>query len=282
MSTNNYLLPRPGMPGERIRLDIQHELSLLAHDGSLLLSSFPPPKDLDGGGAASPLRVADIGTGTGIGPSNWRGMDGLGAGSFDLIHGRQVLMNLRDPDAALQQVWLNLRPGGMIEIHESWNPLVSEWETDSGEVSVAAEERGVDPRPVPMIVEWHRKTVEGSARMGCDLGLAARLPQALENAGFVDVEIFDRKIPLGGWAIDGGTQDGHERKMDELLCSMLKVAVPSMTTAFCVQGLGWSDERAVAYAARVVKEFERENLGMDRIYARSRNVRGRKPLTPQT
>lgn len=65
---------------------------------------------------------------------------------------------------------------------------------------------GVDTH-VPLLVDWHRGTVEAAANLGCDHGYTTQLPAALEKAGIVGVEISDSKIPLGGWTVDGGVQD---------------------------------------------------------------------------
>ncbi len=43
-------------------------------------------------------------------PAKWP-TDGPTAGPFDLIFGRQILLNLHEPAAALRQAWENLRPG---------------------------------------------------------------------------------------------------------------------------------------------------------------------------
>ncbi|KAI0903162.1 S-adenosyl-L-methionine-dependent methyltransferase [Ustulina deusta] len=318
MSATGYLLPRPDTAGERARLDVQHELSLLVYHGSLLLSQFPPSNHSNNVAGERSLRVADLGTGTGswaidfaqeyplvqvVGfdlnpappsdiplPTNlhfvvhdihdpWP-VQGPGGGSFDLVHGRQVLINLKDPYAGLRHAWSNLRPGGTVEFHESWNPLVSEWETGKTKGNEQNKDDDTSRQELPLLVEWHRGTVVGSARMGYDAGFGARLPEALENTGFVDVEVHDSKIPLGVWTIDGVVQDERTRKMGELLRRMLQAAVPSMNIFF-TQGLGWSEERVTAYAARVVEELNREDLGGERIYARSRNVRARRPACPE-
>ncbi|KAI1424969.1 S-adenosyl-L-methionine-dependent methyltransferase [Xylaria sp. FL1777] len=317
MSAPGYLLPRPDTTGERARLDIQHDLSLLVYHGSLLLSEFPPSNSPGNSTEARPLRVADLGTGTGswaidfarrhpsaqvvgfdLNPSppydiplpanlhfvvhdvhNPWPIEGPAAGSFDLVHGRQVLINLQDPYAALRHAWSNLRPGGTVEFHESWNPLVSEWETEKGEGNECNKDgsTSTNRQEVPLLVEWHRGTVVGSARMGCDAGFGAQLPAALESTGFVDVKVHDSKIPLGIWTIDNAIRDERVCKMGELLRVMLKAAVPSMSIFFS-QGLGWSEERTAAYAARVLEELDREDLADHRIYARSRNVRAKKPV----
>ncbi len=50
--------------------------------------------------------------------------------------------------------------------------MISELEQEKGEVST------------PLLVEWHRGTVEAAAALGCDHMFAARLPSALEGCRF--------------------------------------------------------------------------------------------------
>lgn len=122
---------------------------------------------------------------------------------------------------------------------------------------------------IPLLVEWHRGTIEATTALGCDHGYAARLPDALRDAGFSEVIVTDRKVPLGGWAPDGGRQqDERTQKMDSLLCKMIEAGAPVMTKEMFVKGLGWTEERVVKHAARVVDEFRRADLGLDKIYAR--------------
>lgn len=311
MPHNTYPLPPPGVEAESARLNIQHELSLLDQNGSLLVSQFPSSYQQQSGGEGN-LRVADVGTGTGIWaiqfakqhpdilvvgfdlgipapqpdvlqPANvhfaiqdlmapWP-TEGVAAGPFDLVHCRQVLLNLPDPGKMLRQVFENLRPGGIVEIREYWNPMVFEGD-DAAE---KPEDPGKGPQ-IPLLVEWHRGTVEAAAALGCDHGYAARLPGALHDAGFSEVMVSDRKVPLGGWAPDGGRQqDERTQKMACLLCKMIEAGAPVMTKEMFVKGLGWTEERAVEYAARVVDEFRRADLGVDRIYARFRVVTARRP-----
>lgn len=118
-------------------------------------------------------------------------------------------------------------------------------------------------------MEWHRGTVEAAAALGCKHGYAARLPDALRDAGFSEVIVSDRKIPLGGWVLDGGReQDERTQKMDSLLCKMIEAGAPATTKEMFVKGLGWTEERAVEYAACVVDECRRADLGLDKIHAR--------------
>lgn len=320
MPHNTYPLPPPGVGAESARLNIQHELSLLDQNGSLLVSQFPSSYQQQTGRDGN-LRVADVGTGTGIWafqfaqqhpdiqvvgfdlgipapqpdgsqkPANvhfavqdlmaaWP-TEGAAAGPFDLVHCRQVLLNVQKPARMLRRLFDNLRPGGVVEIREYWNPMVSERRDDDDDDDVSGkkpEDLGRGTSQVPLLVEWHRGTVEAAAALGCDHGYAAVLPDALRDAGFSEVVVSDSKVPLGGWNPDGGRQqDERTQKMDSLLCKMIKAGAPVMTKEMFVKGLGWTEERAVEYAARVVDEFRRADLGLDRIYARFRVVTARKP-----
>lgn len=309
MSTSSYPLPLPNDEGEKVRLNTQHELSLLYLNGALFTSPFPPSSDSADVREERKLRVADLGTGTGIWATEFAhqypgtevvGFDlslpsasyntapglhnvhfevhdillpwpsqGPAAGPFDFIHGRQVLINLRDPDLALQRAWDNLQPGGLIEMAESWNPFISELEAEGKDTSAAT---------TPLLVEWHRQTVAATAKLGCDAAYAAKLPDTLRVLGFEDINVSDIKVPLGGWRVDGKELDERTRKIDAGLRKMFVTGVPGMTTAMFVKGLGWSKESAMEYSARVIKEFQREDLGTQRIYARVRRVRARKPM----
>lgn len=199
--------------------------------------------------------------------------EGPAAGPFDLVHCRQVLLNVPDPAEMLRRVFQNLRPGGIVEIREFWNPMVSEKDDPAAKTECSSK-----GSQIPLLVEWHRGTVEAAAALGCDHGYAARLPDALREACFSEVVVTDRKVPLGGWAPDGSRQqDERTRKMDSLLCKMIEAGAPVMTKEMFVKGLGWTEERAVKYAARVVNEVRRADLGLDKICARFRVVTARKP-----
>lgn len=308
MATPTYPLAAPTGHEESRRLDIQHDLFVISQNGALILSDFPPDHGPPDTGTA-PLRVLDLGTGNGIWaiefaklhptaevigvdlavphrqlddiPENvhfvvqditqaWPShQESATAAAFDLIHGRQILLNLPNPAVVLQHSWDALRPGGMIEFCEYWQPMISE---------LACEHDGTPGQPLPLLIEWHQKTVEAAAALGCDSSYAAKLPQGLENAGFEDVKVVDRKIPIGGWNPDGDTpQDNRMAQMDAVLLQMIRFGAPGLTKNIMVKGLEWSVDQANRYAERVVQETQRTDLGVDRIYARLRTVLARKP-----
>jgi len=227
---------------------------------------------------------------------------------FDLIHGRQIILNLPNPAAALRQVWNNLRPGsGLVEFREFWNPMAqassdsasdilglashgssghqpNKASTDGGSSSLNSASATT---PVPLLVEWHRLIVKAAAAInGCDHSFAAKLPDALRAAGFVDIHVVDRLLPLG-WVpkIDNINKakdhreevELHYQKIDYWLRELVRVGAPVMTGEMFVKGLGWSPEEASAYAERVVAELGRTDLGQERIYVRFRVVWARRP-----
>lgn len=308
----DYALPSSRGAAESKRLAIQHELSLLDLNGGLVLNPLFTHSLSDTAGdplinSESSFRVADLGTGTG----SWAielakrypsvcvvGMDldmpilphdapenvcfaiqdvqapwashGATEGLFDFIHGRQILLNLPHPELAVANAWDHLRPGGYIEFREYWHPMVSErCEIEAGES---------DDRTVPLLVEWHNGTgVAEMALSGADHGFAAQLPAMLERQGFVDVNVVDHNVPLGEWTFEGSEQDERTRRMDTLLRDMWRMAIPQWTPHLYCKGLGWSQEEAVEYGKRVVRELDRDDLADDRIYARFRMVWARKP-----
>ncbi|KAK5653419.1 hypothetical protein OQA88_8904 [Cercophora sp. LCS_1] len=284
-SSQSYPLPKPQTQAETARLDIQHALSLADANGALLLSPFPPPN-------GTSLHVADIGSGTGSWTLNFAhrypstnvvGIDlslpaietpanatfvihdlqkpwpatGALARQFDLIHGRQILLNLPDPVTALRHAFDRLRPGGIIEFREWWCPMGWEGDQDS----------------VPLLVEWHRWTVEAAARIGCDHGFAEKLPGALESVGFVALHVVDSRVELGGW----GSGDERNEKTDLLLRELIRVGAPAYAGKMFVGLLGWDVKRAEDYAERVARELERHDLQRDKIFSRFRVVWAKKP-----
>ncbi|KAI0393156.1 S-adenosyl-L-methionine-dependent methyltransferase [Xylariaceae sp. FL0594] len=197
------------------------------------------------------------------------------AGPFDFIYGRQVLINLPDPRAALRQAWENLRPGGFIEFREFRNPFISE-KSDQD-----------DDDAVPFIVQWHRGTVEAAAKFGCDHRYAEKLPDELARQGFVDIHVVDHKIPVGGWAPQSGdrAEKGEMermRQLDMLSRELIRLSVPGLTNKMFIEGLGWSKERAQTYADKVLAELSRQDLSADRISLRFRMVWARKPVESST
>ncbi|KAK4223927.1 S-adenosyl-L-methionine-dependent methyltransferase, partial [Podospora fimiseda] len=260
----------PNTSAESARLKIQHELSLIDANGALHLA--PLPDHL--------LHVADIGSGTGIwakefgslhpqtqvlgidlsfppdfsstAPSNAKFAVGniqepwpIPAGlKFDFIHGRQILINLPDPKAALRHVYNNLRPGGIVEFRE-WTRLGCQ--TTQGGRST----------PPPLIIEWVQR-VAGSARIinGCNLGFTGQMEQAIEEVGFLDIHVQNTEFPIGGWLMGEDEKDyERQKKLDKLARKMWQSGMPNMARSMFIKAFGWTEEEAVEFAERVMEDL---------------------------
>ncbi len=66
MANSQYPLPTASVGHETARLNVQHEMLLLPLNGELLASPLPPASNRIKSNQHVTLRVADLGTGTGI------------------------------------------------------------------------------------------------------------------------------------------------------------------------------------------------------------------------
>ncbi|KAK4159862.1 S-adenosyl-L-methionine-dependent methyltransferase [Cladorrhinum sp. PSN259] len=292
MSTTpaTYALPPPTNDTESARLKLQHEFSLIDANGALHRCQLPSPLN----------RVADIGTGTGIWakafaelhteaqvtgldlaapPQNSSGTPpnvGFVTGNiqeawpispehkFDLIHGRQILLNLPDPKAALRQAYKNLRPGGIIEFREWDCPMKCQVQ---------------EGRPLPLIIEWSER-LRDSARIlnGCDHEFSGQLADAIKEVGFVDVNVETREFPIGGWLMGTDEDDfGRQQKLDRMVRDMWQFGMGNMARTMFVKAFGWTETEAVEYAGKVLEDLEREDLARDKVSWGFKIVWARKP-----
>jgi SAM-dependent methyltransferase len=200
--------PIPNDDREQDREDLKHVMMLRLLGGRLFLAPV-----------AEVLRVVDAGTGTGawamdVGEAypaaTVRGVDltpiqpswtppnvsflvddveqhaWLDRG-LDLAHFRFMSVVLRDVPLALARAHAALRPGGWVELHElSGVPLC-----DDG--SMPADDA---------LAALYALAGAAWARMGLDVELPRRLRPLLEAAGFVNVHVDVRKVPIGAWARD--------------------------------------------------------------------------------
>ena len=127
------------------------------------------PRLLDGDGPANlEVRQHDIQT------------DPLPGGRFDLAHARAVLMYLPQRQQALERMLASVRPGGWVVVEEP----------DFSGAMVPALARYTDP-PLTDVGLWERvsRGVQASlVAAGADVGMGARLPRVLAQAGLEQVD----------------------------------------------------------------------------------------------
>ncbi|KAJ5109583.1 hypothetical protein N7532_002228 [Penicillium argentinense] len=206
--SGSYVLPNDER--EQDRMDVLHHVFRLTLNGELCQT------ELD-----NPIRVLDIGTGTGIWaievadqfpaaevigvdlspiqpgwvPPNLRFVIedinqpdwSFAEGSFDFIHVRSLAGSIDDWPLFLRQCYDHLKPGGRIEITEC-NPHL-ECDDDSWPA---------DSHLRTWESEFHRIT----AIQGRVWDLGPRIRSLLQDAAFEDIQVTGSRVPVGTWPKD--------------------------------------------------------------------------------
>ncbi|KAK4449736.1 S-adenosyl-L-methionine-dependent methyltransferase [Podospora aff. communis PSN243] len=260
-------------------LDINHHAQTLAIGGKLYLA--PLKKD-------KVKNVLDIGTGTGIWaidfadefpdaniigtdispiqptwvPPNvrfeiedccqpWTFPDN----DFDFVHMRGLVGSIDDWNALLKRAYDSLKPGGWLQ---SFEPSVV-WETDDGTLpkDSALYQWG------PIFTEWGAKS--GRSFTVLEDGLQRK---AMESAGFVDIDEFNTKQPIGKWPADEAL-----RERGEFVRVWLEQDAEGIVL-FIMGAMGWTREDVMVFLAKFRREVR---SGKYRPYFRNKIIWGKKP-----
>ena len=101
---------------------------------------------------------------------------------FDVIHLRNMEGAFRDWASIYQNIFENLRPGGIVEVQAQ----------DMWVYSLDKEVPG-------SVLEWQNNLLRASRSFGRTLGVTKSHGRLIEEAGFTNVETVEFKIPIGPW-----------------------------------------------------------------------------------
>ncbi|KAI3544159.1 methyltransferase domain-containing protein [Colletotrichum abscissum] len=138
-------------------------------------------------------RVLDIGTGTGIFPTNVRfeiddvESDWVYEEQFDFIFSRYMAGSLSDWPTLVSRAYENLRPGGWVEFQDY------DFEFSSLDGSL---------RPDHKTHQWDQAFLEAARLCGIEPCPGSKLENWVENAGFINIGHKTISVPLGPWAKD--------------------------------------------------------------------------------
>lgn len=104
--------------------------------------------------------------------------------SFDFIHIRNLLCSIRDWPKLIHQAFEHTKPGGWLEVQHKHPWIMS----DDGTLP---ENNALQ--------EWSRLVFEGAAKFGSSFEETTKLKERMEAVGFVDVEQYVCKLPIGPW-----------------------------------------------------------------------------------
>jgi SAM-dependent methyltransferase len=111
-------------------------------------------------------------------------------GQFDFIHGRMLVGAIHDWPSFLQKCYEHLAPGGQLELPETCYP----WDS-----ALAGE--GITPINSPFL-RWSGMAGQAWARAGFDTFHVLRHEYRLQRLGFVDIEHYESRWPVGPWETD--------------------------------------------------------------------------------
>ncbi|KAH8679298.1 S-adenosyl-L-methionine-dependent methyltransferase [Ilyonectria robusta] len=260
-------------------MDINHHLLSLSLEGKLFLA---PLKD-------DVQKVLDIGTGTGIWAidfaDQYPNAEVIGTdlspiqptwvppnvafeiedcteewtfkpNSIDFVHMRYLYGSIGDWHALLKEAYRACKPGGWVESYEASAMM----ESDDGTVTEKC-----------AINEWGKFFIEGGKKLGRTFTILDDDLQrkCMEEAGFVDIQTWDLKAPIGGWA-----KDDRLREIGLFAQAALEQDYEGYVLYMANMVLGWSKEEVSLYCAQLRREIR---SGKFHPYYRQRVVYGRKP-----
>ncbi|KIL94198.1 methyltransferase [Fusarium avenaceum] len=176
--------------------------------------------------------------------------------SIDFVHIRYLYGSIKDWPALFKESFRACRPGGWVESHEA-SPMI---ESDDGTVTNTS-----------AIHEWGRFFIEGGKKIGQTFTVIDDDLQrkGMEDAGFVDIQVVDHKIPVTGWP-----QDPKLKEIGQYVQAALEQDFEGYILYMASQLLGWSMQEVTVYCAQLRRELR---SSANHPFFRYRAVYGRKP-----
>ncbi|KAI0179058.1 S-adenosyl-L-methionine-dependent methyltransferase [Hypoxylon sp. FL1284] len=176
--------------------------------------------------------------------------------TFDYIHMRWLVGHIEDWRALYDECFKALKPGGYFEHKDSSAIIIS----DDGTV---AEDSALS--------QWGKVFNEGGRLSGKSFGVVEDDVQrkCMEAAGFVDIQEYDLKAPLGSWPADE-----KQRQAGHFLRLGLYQDIEGFLVMMWTSIMGWSIEEIQVYAAHLRRELRSKSMHP---YYKMKVVIGRKP-----
>ncbi|KAF9884270.1 hypothetical protein FE257_001945 [Aspergillus nanangensis] len=272
-----YFMPNDDV--EQTRLNIVHQIYLIMLDGKVTAVPLAKPNP----------RILDVGTG----PGDWAiEMSGLypnatiiasDIGVFDGGLGNIDLPNVSFQLDDARGEWTYHEPFDLIHLRglsgafENWHLIYQQafkHLAPGGYIEIADEDPAADTVSFPNSEDSYLRIYASAMRSAADeSGYARDLnhlhPKVLSAAGFVDIRVLERTIPIGLWP-----EDPHEKTLGK----MALIAFLEGLEAYSLRQLTATGKWSVDQVRDLCEKVKEELLTADQMTARVRIVTARKPF----
>lgn len=107
--------------------------------------------------------------------------------SFDYVHGCHLVGSVRDWPRLLRQAFKCTNPGGWVEFQD-WDLAIYSQDGTLHEES--------------SLQRWNNLVLTGLRKVGAEARVGAQLETWMTAAGFVDIEVVKKQVPVGTWPKD--------------------------------------------------------------------------------
>ncbi|KAF9769922.1 hypothetical protein IL306_012589, partial [Fusarium sp. DS 682] len=173
---------------------------------------------------------------------------------FDLVHIRFLIGAIVDWGTLFKEASHCCKPGGFVESGEI-NPT---FYSDDGSID-----------NVDALQTWNRLVIESGKGFGRSFTDIENDVQLFRDAGLVDVQSFDFKVPIGGWP-----KDEKMRKVGQFLRASIENDLEGYTMMVWHHIMNWPKDEYQVFLMNMRKAFKDRRIHG---YMRVRYVYGRKP-----
>ena len=178
---------------------------------------------------------------------------------FDLVHFRYMAGAFMDWKRIYRETFRNLKPGGYVEVidFDNHDSFLSYFDPDGP------------------TARFMKALNAGMKKAGRPFGLVHLMPRLLRDAGFVNVSVSEKTIPMGAWP-----DDPEEKKIGKHFLVTRLWGAEAVCLRPLTEQLGWAIEDVTKLCDEVVDEIR--TIGMDPVKGHGLNFKlriltGKKP-----
>jgi Methyltransferase domain len=161
---------------------------------------------------------------------------------LDLVHSRVCSgLAIKDWPKYLSESYRCLRPGGWVEAQEFSMRLASDDDSFP---------------PNSAILGWHEIASRGMLLGGSDMTISSQqIKSYMQDAGFVNVQVIDMKLPISGWSNDPKLKEAGMIMKESMLSD-----IHGLSSKIFIEFLEWTVEELDTFLEQVHEEWQRDDI----------------------